>query len=68
MMHTTSAWRGVSPKAVPKGTPPRSSITGTMDTSRVSRLSPQVVEVIHSKSSNCNTSSVKSLVLYHTPG
>lgn len=58
MMHTTSAWRGASPKAVPKGTPPRSSITGTMDTSRVSRLSPQVVEVIHSKSSNCNTSSV----------
>ena len=37
-----------------------------MDTSRVSRLSPHVVEVSQANNSKKNTSRQKSLVLYHT--
>ena len=38
-----------SPAVTPKGMPPRSSTTGTMDTSRVSRNSPAKVSVSHCK-------------------
>ena len=58
MMHTTQRRGGGQPQGRAEGDSAPSSITGTDDTQEEQQVLPQVVEVIHSKSSNCNTSSV----------
>ena len=61
-----SACPGANPNAVPKGTPPRSSMMGAMETIMVKNISPRSLDVNHSNNSKLKHLATSVSVLYHS--